>query len=138
MQVRVALFGGARVVTGQASVDLSFDESPVTLGRVIEALVARYPRARSYLLDDSGDIPQHIRALLNQQRPEPDASLAALIHDGDHVALLVAVAGGCLVSSKSINRPLRTFFSFPIVHQRYGTIATYNRRETTLPAQRSI
>ncbi|HVB72502.1 MAG TPA: MoaD/ThiS family protein [Ktedonobacteraceae bacterium] len=94
MQIQVALFGGARVVTGAPTIDLAFDDPSITLNQVIDSIIARYPRARPYLLDASGSLPPHIRVLINQARPQPDATLSTPIHDGDEVALLVAVAGG--------------------------------------------
>lgn len=98
MQVSVALYGSARVVTGKSRVDIDLDEpsGTVTLGQVLEALCASHPRARPYLLAESGTLQNHIRVLINDVRPEPDAALATLILDGDRVTLLVAVAGGYL------------------------------------------
>ncbi len=94
MQVGVALYGAARVIIGQSRVDVTFDAPSITLGQLLERLVATYPRARSYLLDETGRLPSHIRVLINDARPDPDATLATMIHDEDRVALLVAVAGG--------------------------------------------
>ena len=94
MQVGVALYGAARVIIGQSRVDVTFDAPSITLGQLLERLVATYPRARSHLLDEAGRLPSHIRVLINDARPDPDATLATMIHDEDRVALLVAVAGG--------------------------------------------
>lgn len=54
MQLRVALYGGARVVVDKSVVDLSFDAPSVTLAQLVEELIAAYPRVRPYLLDASG------------------------------------------------------------------------------------
>lgn len=94
MHVRVAIYGAARVVIGQPLVALSFDVSSITLGQLLETMSITYPRARPYLLDEAGNLPSHMRVLINTTRPEPDATPATALHDGDHVALLVAVAGG--------------------------------------------
>lgn len=94
MRVHVALYGGARVVSGQSGVDLSFDAQTITLAQILERLIASYPRVRTYLLDASGMIQTSIRVLINNERPEPDAALETLLHDEDRVTLLVAVAGG--------------------------------------------
>jgi molybdopterin converting factor small subunit len=94
MQVGVALYGAARVVIGQPRVEVACDTPTIALGQVMEQLIATYPRARPYLLDESGMLPSHIRVLINEVRPDPDATLATLLHDGDRLALLVAVAGG--------------------------------------------
>jgi len=95
VQLRVALFGGARVVAGKSVVELSFEASAVTLAQMLEKLIASYPLVRPYLLDASGMLHTSIRVLINNERPEPDATLATLLHAGDRITLLVAVAGGC-------------------------------------------
>ncbi len=94
MQIGVVLYGTARVVIGQPRVEVSFDTPIIALGQVVEQLIAAYPRARPYLLDESGMLPSHIRVLINEVRPDPDATLATVLRDGDRLALLVAVAGG--------------------------------------------
>lgn len=94
VRVSIAIYGAARVVIGQPLVELSFDASSVTLGQVLEKMVAAYPRARPYLLDQAGRLPSYMRVLINNTRPGPDATPAMVLHDSDHVALLVAVAGG--------------------------------------------
>jgi molybdopterin converting factor small subunit len=94
MQVHVALYGGARVVSGKSVVDLSFDASTVTLAQMLEKLIASYPLARPYLLDAEGMLQTSIRVLINKERPEPDATLATVLRDEDRVTLLMAVAGG--------------------------------------------
>jgi len=94
MHVGVALYGAARVIIGQSHVDVTFDAPSITLGQLLERLAATYPLARSYLLDEAGRLPSHIRVLINDARPDPDATLATMLHDEDRVALLVAVAGG--------------------------------------------
>jgi molybdopterin converting factor small subunit len=94
MKIGVALYGAARVVIGQPRVEVSFDTPTIALGQVVEQLIAAYPRARPYLLDESEMLPSHIRILINEVRPDPDATLATVLHEGDRLALLVAVAGG--------------------------------------------
>jgi molybdopterin converting factor small subunit len=94
LQVSVRLFGAARVIIGQSSVDVSFTSSMITLREVLEQLIAAYPRVRPYVLDEAGQLPPSIRVLINHVRPNHDATLATVLHDRDHVTLLVAVAGG--------------------------------------------
>lgn len=94
MQVEIALYGAARVVIGQPQIVIVFDCPSITLGEVMERIIALYPRARPYLLDESGMLPSYMRVIINEVRPHPDATPVTLLHDQDHVALLVAVAGG--------------------------------------------
>jgi molybdopterin converting factor small subunit len=94
MQVGVALYGAARVIVGQSLVDVTFDTPTITLGQVLEKLIATHPRVRPYLLDEAGMLQFSIRVLINGVRPDPDATLATMLHNGDRLTLLVAVAGG--------------------------------------------
>ena len=96
MHVGVTIYGAARVVIGQPLVDVTFDTPSITLGQLLEKMIATYPRARPYLLDEAGLLPSYMRILINNARPDPDATLATTLHDEDQVALLVAVAGGRL------------------------------------------
>ena len=57
-------------------------------------MIATYPRVRPYLLDEAGMLPSFMRVLINDARPDPDATLATVLHNEDRVSLLVAVAGG--------------------------------------------
>ena len=122
MHVGVALYGAARVVIGQPQVDLPFDAPSVTLGQVLERLIAVYPRARPYLLDEAGMLPSYMRVLINNVRPEPDATYDTMLYDEDRVALLVAVAGGAIQSTDK--RGQRRPYS-----RRRGTLGdNYNER----------
>ena len=94
MHLHIALYGAARVVIGTQQIDVEFDTPTITLGEVLEKIITLYPRARPYLVDESGILPSYMRILINDIRPVPDASLATPLHDQDRVALLVAVAGG--------------------------------------------
>src|SRR3989440_13080135 len=91
MEVGVALYGAARVVIGQARVDVTFGSPRITLGQVLEKLAATYPRARAYLLDEAGLLPSHLRVLINHARQQPEPTLAPMLYDEDQVALLVDV-----------------------------------------------
>jgi molybdopterin converting factor small subunit len=94
MQVGLRLFGTARAVVGQPTINISFTAPTITLGQILERLIATYPRVQPYVLDETGRLPSSIRVLINHIRPNPDATLATVLHDGDHVTLLIAVAGG--------------------------------------------
>ena len=94
MHIGVVLYGAARVVIGQPLVEVSFDTSSITLGQLLERMITIYPRARPYLLDEAGSLPSYMRVLINNARPNPDATLATILLDRDRVSLLVAVAGG--------------------------------------------
>lgn len=94
MHIHIMLYGAARVVIGTPQIDVEFDSQTITLGEVLEQIISRYPRAKPYLLDESGILPSYMRVLINDIRPVPDATLVTLLHDQDRVTLLVGVAGG--------------------------------------------
>jgi molybdopterin converting factor small subunit len=94
MQVDVSLYGATRVVIGQPLVAVVCDAPSTTLGQVLEKLIKSYPRAQPYLLDEAGRLQFYIRVLINNVRPDPDATLGTVLSDGDRLTLLVAVAGG--------------------------------------------
>ncbi len=114
MNVEVALYGSARIVVGQARVDIACETPTTTIGQVVDTLITTYPRAQPYVLDEAGGLPFNIRVLINEKRPNPDATLATILHDGDRLALIVAVAGGgttliskCVVADPQPAYPIR-------------------------------
>ena len=94
MQLEVTLYGGARVVLGQATMTLAFDAPVVTLAQALEKLVSDHPRIHSYLLDGSGKLQSNIRVLINEKQPDMDDILTTPLHADDRLVLLAAVAGG--------------------------------------------
>jgi molybdopterin converting factor small subunit len=94
MQVQVALYGAARVIVGRPVVELAFAADAVTLAQAIDALIVAHPRVRPYLLDDGGALQASMRVLVNDERLEPDAALAAALHDHDRLVLMWPMAGG--------------------------------------------
>ena len=79
------------------------DAPSTTLGQVLEKLIETYPRAQPYLLDEAGRLQFYIRVLINDMRPNPDATLATVLHNGDRLTLLVAVAGGREVQGRLLS-----------------------------------
>jgi molybdopterin converting factor small subunit len=94
MQIHVKLYGPMRVVAGQSDIDLSFDTPFITLAQTIDTLIAAHPRIRPYLLNESGDLQKILRILLNNQRPDPDLTLTALLQANDSLVFLTPVGGG--------------------------------------------
>ncbi len=99
MQIHITLHGAMRVVVGRPVVDLAFDDSSVALDKALEALLAAHPRVRPYLLDARGELRPTLRVLLNNERLDPGALPLPMLHDNDHLTLLMPVAGGAPSSS---------------------------------------
>ncbi len=94
MKIAVRLSGALRVVVGAPLVELSFDTESTTLGDALDALCARYPRARRYVRAPDGALAPGLRALLNERRLDDGAASTATVRDGDRLALLMPIAGG--------------------------------------------
>jgi MoaD family protein len=84
--MRVRLFAALREIAGESHVDASGH----TVGEVVDVLSARYG-ARFAQIAEVGSF------VVNGER----ASRATPIAEGDEVALLPPVSGGCVVSSKA-------------------------------------
>ncbi|HEX9057213.1 MAG TPA: MoaD/ThiS family protein [Ktedonobacterales bacterium] len=94
MRVGVTLSGAVRVVVGRAEVEVTLDTPSATVAQAIEALSARFPRARPYLQAPSGGVAPGVRVLLNETRIDGADALTAPLREGDRIALLMPVVGG--------------------------------------------
>lgn len=68
---------------------------PVTGGDVRSALedaIARHPLLRTHVLDERGEVREHVHLFLNETDVRDD--LAAATRDGDEIYVLQAVSGG--------------------------------------------
>ena len=83
MQITVRYFAGHRDITGGAEEQLTLEPGGATVGALWELLVARYPRLSGY----SG----RILYAVNQEF----ATLATELRDGDEIAFIPPVSGGC-------------------------------------------
>jgi molybdopterin synthase sulfur carrier subunit len=86
----VTVYGPLRSATGEKSVDVDHDGG--TVADVVAALVEAYPRARSQLYDEDGDLRVSVRVSVDGERADWDDDLPA---DAE-VSLHPAVQGGSL------------------------------------------
>jgi molybdopterin synthase sulfur carrier subunit len=88
------LFANLAETTGTREVEVDVDAG-ATFGDALDALLDAHPELRSEVLDDEGDIADHIRVLHNGDNPfvEKDGYETEL-EAGDELALFPPVSGG--------------------------------------------
>ncbi|HLZ61957.1 MAG TPA: hypothetical protein VKR06_33855 [Ktedonosporobacter sp.] len=90
MQVHVTLYGALRVVAGRQVIDVSFSETTITIAQLLDALTAKRPRIRPYLLNEAeAALHPEMRILLNGVNPASDITLATQLHDNDWITFVV-------------------------------------------------
>ena len=94
MRVSVRLFGPLRVVVGSGEIELALSGETATVAQALDGVIARYPQTSRYLRAAPGELPPGLRALLGDTRLDDATALAARLRDGDHLTLLMPVAGG--------------------------------------------
>jgi molybdopterin converting factor small subunit len=92
MQVHVTLYGALRVVAGKQVIDVSFSEPTITIAQLLDALAAKYPRIRPYLLNTTKEaLHSDIRILLNGFPPPSNVTLNTRLQDNDRITLFIPV-----------------------------------------------
>jgi molybdopterin synthase sulfur carrier subunit len=65
-----------------------------TVGDALDALLADHPALEDRVLDDDGELRDHINVLCNGENVFTDAGLATVLEAGDELALFPPVSGG--------------------------------------------
>lgn len=65
-----------------------------TVGDALDALLAKHPALESRILDDDGELRDHINVLRNGQNVFSDDGLQTDLDDDDELALFPPVSGG--------------------------------------------
>jgi len=79
------------VAKGNANVQAKGD----TIGDVIGDLEHQFPGLRERLVDESGELRRFINIYVNQEDIRFLDNQATALKDGDEVAIVPAIAGGC-------------------------------------------
>jgi molybdopterin converting factor small subunit len=67
---------------------------PGTTGRVLEALWRIHPALRDRILDEQGEVRQHINVFVGEESIRFASGLATPVPDGTEVLIVPAVSGG--------------------------------------------
>ena len=66
-----------------------------TVSGVVDELQARYQGFRERLLDDRGRLKSYVRVFVNHDDVRALEGEATRLRDGDEIAIVPAIAGGC-------------------------------------------
>jgi molybdopterin converting factor small subunit len=86
--MELTVYGELRAATDEKTVEL--DADPETVGDAIAVFVEAYPRARSRLLDDEGEVRASVRVILDGENVDLDAACP----DDAELQLFPAMQGG--------------------------------------------
>lgn len=67
-RMNVTVYGELRAATGSKTVEL--DVAPETVADALTAFTDAYPRARSAILDDTGDVRPSVRVMVDGERAD--------------------------------------------------------------------
>ena len=75
--------------------EIAVDSEPGdSVGDALDALLEAHPALRDRVLDDGGDVADHINVLRNGRSVHHDGGLSATLAEGDELALFPPVSGG--------------------------------------------
>ena len=86
------LFADLAEVTGERHVEV--DEEADTVGEALDALLDANPALRERVLDESGDLADHVNLLRNGENVAASGGLETPISPEDELALFPPVSGG--------------------------------------------
>lgn len=94
MDIRWKLFANLAESAGEKEVAVPL-EGGATVGDAFDALFEQHPELREDVLDDSGEIQDHIRVLRNDRNPfEQEDGYETELGADDELALFPPVSGG--------------------------------------------
>ena len=92
--MRWKLFANLAETAGQRDVDVDVDPG-ATLRDALDALFDRHPDLREAVLDEDGNLHDHVRVLRNSTDPFADgAGYETTLEAGDELAMFPPVSGG--------------------------------------------
>ena len=88
------LFANLAETAGTKQVEVAVDGG-ATFRDAFDALMETHPELREEVLDENGDIREHIRVLRNESNPfVADDGFDTVLEEGDTLALFPPVSGG--------------------------------------------
>lgn len=83
-----------RALAAQTGGQLSYDVAPGTVRGALDEVFAAHPLLQRYLLDDQGQLRQHVNVFVNEDLARDRRGLSDTIAEGDRIHVLQAVSGG--------------------------------------------
>lgn len=65
-----------------------------TVGELIDAVAAEYPKLRNYVLDDQGRVRRHIAIFVDGVLQPRETALSLPVHEASDVYVFQALSGG--------------------------------------------
>lgn len=88
------LFATLAETAGEREVEVDVEPGD-TFGEAFDALLEAHPELREEVLDDDGELRDHIRVLCNDENPfVAGDGFETVLEDGDTLALFPPVSGG--------------------------------------------
>ncbi|SEO25092.1 molybdopterin synthase sulfur carrier subunit [Halogranum amylolyticum] len=87
------LFADLAELAGDRHVSVAVDDD-ATVGDALDSLLAAHPALADRVLDDDGDLRDHINVLRNGENVFSEDGLATTLETGDELALFPPVSGG--------------------------------------------
>ncbi len=88
------LFANLAETAGEKRVTVSADAGD-TFGDALEQLLEAHPELESEVLDEDGELHEHIRVLRNDQNPfVAGEGFETVLEEGDELAMFPPVSGG--------------------------------------------
>jgi len=82
--------GAPTGVSGEVALELHSDR----LDHVLEALFARFPNLRGYVLDEHGEVRHHVAIFLDGNAITDKSRLDQPLRDGSEIYVMQALSGG--------------------------------------------
>jgi molybdopterin synthase sulfur carrier subunit len=87
------LFADLAEVAGSRTVSVDVD-TPATVGDALDALLETHPALEDRVLDESGDLREHINLLKNGESVRHEGGLSTDLEASDELAMFPPVSGG--------------------------------------------
>jgi len=94
MPMNVNFYATLRPIAGQKTVEFPLEPGS-SVRELVAAIVERFPPMRKELLDENGELYQHVHVFINgRDSPYLSEKMETLLNQGDKIDVFPAVGGG--------------------------------------------